>query len=250
MTISALLMGFAMGFAGAVDRDEMAEANKEDKEIYGSLAANYQSAYMSTSFIGVAFNAVTLFSAVTTYVAYRHVKPSTDTEATLFYDLFDTEMKIMYAALYLSGFFMCVAGYYLWTIKSRPQKELQGFFSIISSIVVISMVAYVINMLKEVGNFEKIHDDFVSERENDIPYLLKQAGLDFETLCMLGDNAALIQTELTIAGISNAANRISMAKAIKDGDLDAFERLIHTRSAPLRSAGETEMGRVSSPAHE
>ena len=75
MTITALLLGFSMGFGGSEDRESMAAANKEDKEFYGSLAVNYQGAFMSTSWIATVFCALSLFCSATTYMALREVKP-------------------------------------------------------------------------------------------------------------------------------------------------------------------------------
>jgi hypothetical protein len=131
MTVSALMLGFSLSFGGSADRDSMEAANHEDKEYYGSLMANYQSSFMSTAWAATCFSGFTLFCSITTYMALRTLKPQSDSQATLFYKLFETEMNIMYVCFYVASFFSTVSGYYAWTIRTRPTDHngLQAFYS-------------------------------------------------------------------------------------------------------------------------
>jgi hypothetical protein len=131
MTVSALMLGFSLSFGGSADRDSMQASNREDKEFYGGLFVNYQGAFMGTSWFATCFSGLTLFCSVTTYVALRTLKPKSDTQATLFYKLFETEMNMMYVCFYIASFSSTISGYYAWTIRTRvwDKSNLHAFYT-------------------------------------------------------------------------------------------------------------------------
>lgn len=135
MTIASLLLGFGLSFGASQNRESMGTALKEDKKFYRSkglsFAGNYQGSFMSTSFLSTCFGAVALFCTVTTYVAFRTLKPTTGAQSSLFYKLFQTELQFMYASLYTGAAFLCVSAYYGWTINTRvnSKSNLHYFYS-------------------------------------------------------------------------------------------------------------------------